>query len=469
MLHGKDMFHRTQTQLTRIYSGLLILFLMLFIVIMYSVLYITITKNAERELRSLVAEEASFIENYLVENQINNFRGVQTQEIVFAGVNQTFYYVVNKEGDIILGNDEDSRLQSTLSPLLYNHFTSRNNGNLFYESIHLEGIRKDKAKVKEFNRPESEMDIHLMIASHPVIYKGQFIGQLYIGKDFTFAHQLFQWVLIILVVLGIVFLGLAIFISHKMSKKAMVPISNAFSRQREFVADASHELRTPLAVLQSSIDALDMTVDTGKDDFTEKLFSNMRMEVKRMTNLVGDLLTLARSDSKTVELRKEQFDFFQVSEKTLASVRPLADSKGIFTKLVACGHLQMVGDPERLSQLLYILLDNAIKYTPSGGEVQLSISQEGLNLCIEVQDTGIGIKNEDLERIFERFYRSDKSRSRQMGGHGLGLSIAKWIVEMHKGTIVVSSEHGKGSTFVVKLPVLVDYKLEKTNDIDRHS
>jgi signal transduction histidine kinase len=111
------------------------------------------------------------------------------------------------------------------------------------------------------------------------------------------------------------------------------------------------------------------------------------------------------------------------------------------------------GDPERLSQLLYILLDNAIKYTPNGGQVQLFLSAEGQQLCIKVQDTGIGIKPEDYNHIFERFYRADKSRSRQMGGHGLGLSIAKWIVETHGGNIQLESEVGKGSTFVIRIPL----------------
>jgi signal transduction histidine kinase len=116
--------------------------------------------------------------------------------------------------------------------------------------------------------------------------------------------------------------------------------------------------------------------------------------------------------------------------------------------------LTVTGDPQRLSQLLYILLDNAIKYTPQGGEVKLSLSIVGQQLCISVQDTGIGIRPEDYQRIFERFYRSDKSRSRQMGGHGLGLSIAKWIVDTHKGTIKVSSELGKGSTFMIHIPLV---------------
>ncbi|MCM3654670.1 sensor histidine kinase [Metabacillus litoralis] len=449
--HGKDMFSTTQRRLTRIYSGLLILFLALFIIIVYTVLYITILKSSERELESLVVQEANIVETYLLENKENNLRDVQEQEIVFAGVNQAFYYVMNTNGEIIMGNEDDSRLRPAILPLLNKMMINRIE--LLNENIHVEGNPKGRGKMGKFHHPEPEQDIRLMIASHSIYYKDQFVGQLFIGKDISFAYQLFNWVLVILVVLGIVFFGVAIFISQKMSKKAMIPITRAFTRQKEFVADASHELRTPLSVLLSSIDAMEMTIEPEeKEDFSGRIISNMRKEVKRMTNLVSDLLTLARSDSNTFELRRETFDFRPLAEQALESVSSLVDEKQISTSLSAPASLMAVGDPERLSQLLYILLDNAIKYTPNEGEVKLSLSKEGSDLCIRVQDTGIGIKQEDVHRIFERFYRSDKSRSRQIGSHGLGLSIAKWIVESHKGKIKVESELGKGSTFIVRVP-----------------
>lgn len=443
------MFSRTQRRLTYIYSGLLILFLSLFIVIVYSALYLSITRNSEREIKTLVEQEAKTIVSYLFENKKKDLHEIQNQEIVFSGVNQAFYYVMNQSGEIITGSDQDRRLQYALTPLLSEKVTSGED--IFYESIHLGDFREDRGKQREF-RLESNKDIRLIIASHPIIYKDQVIGTLYIGRDFTFASQIFQWVLIILIVLGLIFSGLAVFISKRMSKKAMVPISNAFTRQKEFVADASHELRTPLAVLQSSIDAMEMTIEPKKEDFTGKLLINMKLEVKRMTNLISDLLTLARSDSNIIELRTEVFDFRAVAGKVIESLSPLANDKAISISLDSPNELAAIGDPERLSQLLYILVDNAIKYTPTKGQVKLTLSKEGTLLSIEVQDTGIGIKSEDLNHIFERFYRADKARSRQMGGHGLGLSIAKWIVETHKGSIEVVSKPGEGTTFLIKIP-----------------
>lgn len=445
----KDMFSRTQRRLTYIYSGLLILFLSLFILVVYSVLYISILSNSEREIKTLVKQEAKVIESYLLENEKRDLREVQSQEIVFAGVNQAFYYVMNPNGEIIMENNQDRRLQQALTLILKKRMTKGDD--VFYEAIQIDDLRKERGKQREF-RSDLNQEIRLIIASQPIIYRGQIIGTLFIGKDFTFASQIFQWVLIILIVLGIIFSGLAIVISQRMSNKAMVPISNAFTRQKEFVADASHELRTPLAVLQSSIDAMEMTIEPKKDDFTQKLLTNMKQEVKRMTNLISDLLTLARSDSSILELRTEAFDCRLVAEKVLESLSPLANEKSISISIDSPSELVSIGDPERISQLLYILLDNAIKYTPTKGKVNLTLLRDGSNLSIAVKDTGIGIKDEDLTHIFERFYRADKSRSRQMGGHGLGLSIAKWIVETHKGKIEVSSVLGEGTTFLIKIP-----------------
>jgi signal transduction histidine kinase len=399
-----------------------------------------------------VNQEANFIESYLLKDEQNDLQGMDDQELVFAGVNQFFYYVVNSKWEIIMGNESDPRLLSDLLQLINRRFQSERE--IRKETLHDEGNSNGRGMKGGFHPREAPKDIRLIITSRAIYDKGQFIGQLYVGKDITFTYQLFRSLLLILIAIGILFLGIAIYMSVVMSKRAMIPISGAFTRQREFVADASHELRTPLSVLLSSIDAVEMTIEPQQRDMVEKILSNMRQEVRRMTHLVSDLLTLARSDSNTIQLSPETFDFRPQAETAIESVRPLAVSKQIKLHLNTLGSLITVGDPQRLSQLLYILLDNAIKYTPQGGEVKLSLSIVGQQLCISVQDTGIGIRPEDYQRIFERFYRSDKSRSRQMGGHGLGLSIAKWIVDTHKGTIKVSSELGKGSTFMIHIPLV---------------
>lgn len=448
----KDIFKRTQGRLTRMYSGLLMLFLILFIAIVYIVLHVVILNNQEHELQSLVNQEASFIEDSLLNKKQSDLKGIEDQEVVFAGVNQFFYYVVNSNGEIIMGNESDKRMRPNLLRLINGEI--QNEGEIQEETVHAEVNANGRGMKGEFHPRETPQEVQLMIANRSIYNNGRFIGRLYVGKDITFAYQLFHSLLMILIAIGIVFLGIAIYMSVVMSKKAMIPISSAFTRQREFVGDASHELRTPLSVLLSSIDAVEMTIEPQKREMVEKILTNMRQEVKRMTHLVSDLLTLARSDSNTIQLSIKTFDFWPQAERAIDSVRPLAAAKQISLQLNSPASLIAVGDQQRLSQLLYILLDNAIKYTPHNGEVKLSMNIVGQQLCISVQDTGIGISEEDYQRIFERFYRSDKSRSRQMGGHGLGLSIAKWIVDTHKGTIKVTSELGKGSTFNIYIPLV---------------
>ncbi|WP_409300942.1 sensor histidine kinase [Peribacillus sp. SCS-155] len=451
----EDVFSDTQRRLTFSYSGLLMLFLVLFVFIVFFLLYFIILKDQEREIKSLAGQEANIIQEFIDENSPRGLRNRGNQEVVLLGVDQFFYYVVNPDGELVMGDEEFPELQQDVLRLLEGwnpeghddirqvrldaHFShSRPNGR---DMQHEERIQSNRQK-----------DFRLMLAGQPIYYKGQFVGTIYVGKDISFAYQLFKWLLIILVSIVVLFSGVALFLSYVMSKKAMEPISRAFDRQREFVADASHELRTPLSVMLSSIDAMEMTVETQEDDFSRKLMAGMKDEVKRMTRLVGDLLTLARSDSKNIERENVTFDFRPPAEKAVYSVESLAAAKKIQLDFLAPDSLITVGDPEKLSQLLYILLDNAIKYTPERGRVSLAISVDANELVIKVSDSGIGIKPEDYDRIFTRFYRADKARSRQMGSHGLGLSIAKWIVDIHNGMIRVDSQIGQGSTFTVRIP-----------------
>ncbi|QKE74695.1 sensor histidine kinase [Arthrobacter citreus] len=431
------------------------LFLSIFIIVVFAVLYVVIMNDQRRTVESLASQEAKIIENYMIQNQQGNLQD-QNQEIVLAGVDQFFYYVVKPSGELIMGQEDIPQLRSKLLLQIKDWFPKKSETRKVKIKIEHEEFEKDIRKFHDHDElrvPLNRKDISLMIAGEPLFYKGNFIGTIYVGKDISDVYHLFKWVIVILIALTIIFFGVALYISNLMSKKAMIPIFKSFNRQREFVADASHELRTPLSVLLSSIDAMEMTIDTEEDDFSRKLLFSMKDEVKRMTSLVGGLLTLARSDTDQIELKLEKIEFRAIAEKAIISLQPLAASKKINLTLTAPEIVKAKGDPEKLSQLLYILIDNGIKYTPDGGEVQLILSNKENELRIQVADSGIGIKKEDHTRIFDRFYRSDKSRSRKIGSHGLGLAIAKWIVEIHNGTIQVNSEIGKGSTFTIQIPI----------------
>jgi heavy metal sensor kinase len=223
----------------------------------------------------------------------------------------------------------------------------------------------------------------------------------------------------------------------------------AFARQVRFTADASHELRTPLAIIRSQAE-LALARPRTVEHYRQAIESCLRA-CQRMTELVEELLMLARADAGKLDLESRPIDLKRVVNDVLVLMRPLADSKKvrIETDLKTA---PLVGDAGRLGQVVTNLVSNAIQYNRPGGSVRIHLSTENGSTQLAVEDTGCGIPQEDRPHLFERFYRTDKARSRASGGHGLGLAISKSIVEAHGGTLEFQSEPGHGSKFTVRLP-----------------
>ncbi len=440
----KDLFKHTQNLLTLQYSAIITIFLALFVTIIYFLVNTIISYEQRGQLLSTTDQQAMIISRALRHQKLSRGEIDNLNSHRESG-NQFFYLVINQDGELLSGEASILRLQPQIMEQVKGWIPRPGE------------IRELTIKLPLLPVSQKSRQIRLMTTGRAFYQGDQLAALLYTGKDISFIFSLMQRLLIILVTIGIIFLGIAMLLSHYMSKRAMIPIRISFRRQQEFVADASHELRTPLSILNSSLDVLEMEEGEQISDYSRNVLFNMKDEVKRMNNLVGDMLTLARSDSGSPELNVDNFDFIPAVEQLVRSTQTLAQSKNITLNLQAPPTAKIHGDNERLKQLLYILLDNAIKYTPSGGEVNLGISFETVKkqnaLRIVVQDTGVGISPEEQVRIFDRFYRVDKNRSRQVGGTGLGLAIAKWIVEAHHGTIQVSSKPGKGSTFTVMLPM----------------
>lgn len=446
----KDLFVRTQNRLTLQYSALLMIFLTLFIMIVYFLINTVVTFEQERQLQSNAEQAIITIKDSLGDGRLSQQEFENLNTIQESG-NQFFYYVVNPNGELLFGKSFIRRLQ----PEILHRVQGWNPDlrEIRYESITLTPPLFERGN----RRSPPEREIHLMMTGQAIYQRDLLIGYFYTGRDITFTHELIRSLLTILVALGILFFGIALLLSYFMSKRAMIPIKQSFQRQREFVADASHELRTPLSILHSSLDVFEVEEGEVLSDFSRNVLCNMKDEVRRMTRLVSDLLTLARSDTGFPDLACETFDFIPSIEQMVRSFQTLAQEKEIVLNLHVPSRVIICGDHERLKQLTYILLDNAVKYTPTGGTVNVVLTVESNekppHVSLVVEDTGVGIPEEEQERIFERFYRVDKNRSRQMGGTGLGLAIAKWIVDAHHGTIKVSSKLGKGSTLTVTLPL----------------
>ena len=228
-------------------------------------------------------------------------------------------------------------------------------------------------------------------------------------------------------------------------------IEAAFRRITEFTADASHELRTPIALIHTEAE---VTLRRSRDEaeYREAL-RHILLEAERTAKLLEELLDLARADAGSEALDIHPIDLLVTLRESAAKWNQVALLRNLqFEEHLEVQRLPVMGDENALRRVIDILLDNALKYAPSPGKITLSAEEKDGHVAVSVEDTGIGIAPEDQAKIFERFYRVDKARSRELGGTGLGLAIAQWIVHLHKGSITVKSEIGKGSLFRVVIP-----------------
>ena len=228
-------------------------------------------------------------------------------------------------------------------------------------------------------------------------------------------------------------------------------LDRSFERMRDFMADASHELRTPLSIIRGEAEVA-LSHVRQPAEYRESL-AIIQDEATRLTRLVEDLLNLARADAGHDRLQPEELYLNDLIEECCRPAQAQARQKGVRLVTSVNSDVPFRGDARLLRRLISNLLDNAIRYTPSGGQVEVRLETAAAEARLTIADTGIGIPAESLDEIFERFYRVDKSRSRAEGGFGLGLSIVKWITDAHRGRIEVVSKPGHGSVFTVLLPM----------------
>lgn len=271
-----------------------------------------------------------------------------------------------------------------------------------------------------------------------------------IVRDTTAEEEMLNTLFLILIIGCSIGSLCAIGIGFFLAGKALIPIQNSWEKQQQFVSDASHELRTPLAVIQSKTDVLFQSPSATIEEKAVDI-STISKECRRLSKLVSNLLLLARSDSNQIEMDKKTFELDKLLEEIINPYKEIASYQEKAMILKVERDITFMGDRERIHQMMVILLDNAMKYTNEDGHIQIDCTQTSNSIRIRVKDNGIGVKEEDIPNLFDRFYQGDKARSMSEGA-GLGLSIANWIVEKHYGKISVESKWGEGTCFEVIFP-----------------
>lgn len=428
------MFTEIRNRLTLQYIMVMAVLLLTFIIVSYSGILWLLQHEEQQEIRAFAEEEAREHVDTLKKEEVG---AVPKDENHDNSGGKLFSYVYDNQGRLLMVDLPYSKIRFSVEA-----------------AIEKWAMPDGIGQVMQVHLSNGEKVVFVLCSQN--IYDGQeVLGRVYVGEDITSYYKMLKMMLIVLVIVAVVFLFGAAYLGHLLAGNAIIPIKQSFFRQREFAADASHELRTPLSIMLTSVDAVQMDDGNRLTNFSAQTLDDMKSEIKRMSKMVTALLTLARADDEAANISKEKFGLYAVAEQIVRSCQLIAEEKGIAVELEGQGEIPVFADKERISQLLLILIDNAIKYTPCSGAARVSVKIAALKksgFSIMVTDTGVGIPEEQKDLIFERFYRVDKARSREEGGAGLGLSIAKWIVESHGGTIRVDSSPGTGSSFIVTIP-----------------
>ena len=428
---AQNIFGSSRRKLTLLYSIVMIIFLVVLIFAMHKTMEWSITSEQARELMDTASNVAEAQEYFNQHPEI-----VLDDTIAYKSTNdRLFFYVFDNEGRLL----NFARASFRIEPFI------------------LDTIAQEKVEpggVMVFSKPGSEntRKARIMLTAQQVRDdEGHATQTVYVGKDVTAMYNGMEKATYALAFLGAIALVIATIVGHILSGKAMIPLRQAYEKQRQFAADASHELRTPLSVVMASAELL-QNDPSIQSPFLRQVIDDVRDEVKKMTKLVSDLLVVARSDNKALKLKPQKFNLSALIEQTARLMQPLAEQKKIDLQAENLPKVEIQADEQKIRQLVLILVDNAVKYTPDGGRVSVRYeSTEKGRVRFSGSDTGIRIAKEDQAKVFDRFYRVDKARSREMGGNGLGLAIAQEIVHLHKGRIWIQSELGQGTTFFVEL------------------
>jgi two-component system OmpR family sensor kinase len=494
-----------RTQLTILYMLIFVLVISLLSVVFYINLHSSLETNVDTELQEHTTEIAAGIYykngKLQVQNVINGFPGLIDSDSGSdsPGGDTTAQVAPTPANSSNNGSPLTLPASVVTGPLVR---VLDRSGHTLFQSPAFRQLIVTQASVTQALHGTPWLDTvatasgeSVRLYSMPLLYHKSVVGVLQVGESLTSLANTMRNAVIELLTIGALGLLLSFFLGYWLARRAFLPVQKMtsiarrieasdlhkrvpvpqskdelhtlaltfnemiarleqdFLRQRRFVADASHELRTPVAAIRSMTDVVLNQQNGASPEEYRATVQDINAEVERLGHLINDLLTLARNDEGQAPLEREAIRLDQLALDVAATTEALASEKGITVEVQAEQPATVIGDEVRLIQVMMNLIDNAIAYTNAGGTVRLCVEVKGNFAHLIVSDTGVGIAQEHLAHIFERFYRADAARSRAAGGTGLGLAIVEWIVRAHNGTISVESQVGVGTTFTVQLPL----------------
>ncbi|SHF40893.1 His Kinase A (phospho-acceptor) domain-containing protein [Seinonella peptonophila] len=411
--------------------------------VIYSITYKKVQSEIEEKLRPLEVMNQMVTTNGPIEDSKNiKFQNAQ----VLVNRSLSFVSRVDKTGKMISVDSYlnlSNQIYQKLSILAWENKEK-------YAIIDAYGKKWAYSKIPLISNQVNTFHDGNVVSSKVEENKGE--GSSIAFLDVTSSYQMLQELLTTLIIVGIGMVVAIFCMSLYFANRAIQPIEESWEKQKQFIAHASHELKTPLAIISANTDAILVSRENTIEQ-SKKWFDHIREEIASMSKLINGLLYLAKTEDTTIRTAYRTFNFSNMVNNVILSMEAVAFENQVHLRHQIEPNIKMKGDPDQIKQLLIILLDNAIKYTNKNGHISISVCSNFRQVIYSIRNTGQGIKKEELTKIFDRFYRTDASRV-NANGYGLGLAVAKAIIDRHQGKIAVESVENKHTTFTFKFRII---------------
>jgi len=348
-------------------------------------------------------------------------------EIGLRSHRTAFYYILSSESELVHGNETQPELRSSVLQLLKNQQLP--SGQVVFETLY----------------PLDEPSLRLALLRYPVEHEGEYLGSVYAATDVGGSLSHLDQLLItsLLLLLGLIIL--ASLGGWWMADRSLQPLRLALQQQRQFIADASHELRAPLTVMTTALSLVREEAGEDLDAFHRETLEDALDETRRLSRLAEELLLLARADAGGLQAQKVAFSPASLLQQKLRLYQLKAEEKGLTLTGDLDEQAEILADPDLFQRMLGAALENALTYTPAGGQVSVAIQRQQKWLVISIADTGPGMQPDEIQQAFQRFYRADPARQRNQQGAGLGLAVIRELAELQDAKVKLDSVPGKGT------------------------